>query len=528
MFSKRTIIAISLAVLIFLPAVAKAAASLPPEQNPICWKKSECETARKSFTLQDSTTAGAGFVAGDPPCIGGSGSDAWGKCLPAGVAVTEISFGGQSQFANMGVFIVTVYNYAVRIAAILAVIMIILAGVQWMTAGGNSEGITSAKKRITGAVVGLLIAYMSFFVLNSINPALVSLRLPQTWMVKGIGLTANVIGQDLKEGDTCYTIRDKDSCKGNPDMYCIPLKKVDEVNSRSCFEIISRYTQFGVEAGITIGTLGSGGAGLAVAKTAGSAIANTGWLATKSILGLSLKKGIIGSAKSAGKRIAASVLVGGAAIVGSDFVKATKNVDPAWGDEGVCMILTQGTVPNNGLCADDSNCQSGKCSIPQAECVGFCTDGGNNSACSSNDDCTKTGNCVKISGNSGFCTDGKLGSLCMSKDDCYDKSLNPPCTVNPSTGWGKCGGTIQELKGDCPSGQYRYVGMYTPNEITALQYYTPDENPNTCHVLEPAGSDCWDKRECAGGNCVDSDGSDISKDNANTPDIQNIKTGKCK
>ena len=136
----------------------------------------------------------------ETPCIGGSGGKQWGKCLAAGRTVTEISFGGQTTFAHMGEFIIVVYNYALRIASILAVVMIIVAGIQWVTSGGNSESITSAKKRIAGAMMGLFIAFLSYFILQAINPSLLSLRLPQVWMIKTIKLPPEFCIDKLEPG----------------------------------------------------------------------------------------------------------------------------------------------------------------------------------------------------------------------------------------------------------------------------------------------------------------------------------------
>lgn len=76
----------------------------------------------------------------------------------------------------IGEYIVGVYTYALGIAAIIAAIMIIIAGVRWTTSGGNSEAIGSSKKRIGGALVGLLIAYLSYAVLNIINPGLTTFK----------------------------------------------------------------------------------------------------------------------------------------------------------------------------------------------------------------------------------------------------------------------------------------------------------------------------------------------------------------
>lgn len=159
-----------------------------PELNPLCWKAPDCAKLRAEFAGEDWAKLNAqqkksfedGWVKGDKPCPGPE----WGKCLPAGKTTTMISFGGKSEFANIGEFIIYIYNFAIGIAGIVAVIMIIIAGIQWVTSGGNSEAITSAKKKIGQALIGMFLAYGSFFILNTINPALVNLRLPQVWMVK--------------------------------------------------------------------------------------------------------------------------------------------------------------------------------------------------------------------------------------------------------------------------------------------------------------------------------------------------------
>lgn len=162
-----------------------------PELNPLCWKKEECVEARKKVNTNwiddeiGNKEAESGWVKGAEPC---DKDDLWGKCLPVGQTVTSISFGGKKEFENIGDFIPTIYNYGVGVAGILAVLMIIFAGGQWVASGGNSEMITSAKKRIGGAIIGLAIAYFSYVILNTINPALVNLRLPQVYMIKSQSL----------------------------------------------------------------------------------------------------------------------------------------------------------------------------------------------------------------------------------------------------------------------------------------------------------------------------------------------------
>lgn len=161
-----------------LPALA--AEELKVEFNPLCWEKKECQDARAQFVGKENTKTNAGWLENEAPCdkIG------WGMCLPVNATKAQISFGGSATFSDAGQYIKTVYNYSLVIIGILAVVMIIIAGAQWVTSAGNSEAIGSAKKRITGAVIGLFIAYMSYNILQSINPATINLRLPQIYMIR--------------------------------------------------------------------------------------------------------------------------------------------------------------------------------------------------------------------------------------------------------------------------------------------------------------------------------------------------------
>ncbi len=181
---------------LFFPALATLAAgdvnSKVPEFNPLCWKWTDdglekgvggCRGARLKYLSDDASESElkSGWIQSKDVC----GSDGkWGLCLPAGKTKTSISFAGKAEFLHVGDYILTVYKYSLGIASILAVIMIIAAGIQWLTSGGNSDGITKAKTRITGAFIGLFILFSSYFILNAINPALINLRLPQTYMIK--------------------------------------------------------------------------------------------------------------------------------------------------------------------------------------------------------------------------------------------------------------------------------------------------------------------------------------------------------
>ncbi|PIR03847.1 MAG: hypothetical protein COV59_04230 [Candidatus Magasanikbacteria bacterium CG11_big_fil_rev_8_21_14_0_20_39_34] len=62
------------------------------------------------------------------------------------------------------------YQYSLIAITIIAVVIVIYSGVQWMVSGGNSATISEAKKRIGQTFVALLLALGSYTILYAINP----------------------------------------------------------------------------------------------------------------------------------------------------------------------------------------------------------------------------------------------------------------------------------------------------------------------------------------------------------------------
>ncbi len=57
--------------------------------------------------------------------------------------------------------VVKVSQYIIGFLALLSVVLLIYAGFTWMTAAGNEEKISSAKKTITAAVIGIAIVLLA-------------------------------------------------------------------------------------------------------------------------------------------------------------------------------------------------------------------------------------------------------------------------------------------------------------------------------------------------------------------------------
>ncbi|MBU1039084.1 pilin [Patescibacteria group bacterium] len=80
----------------------------------------------------------------------------------------------------------TIINLLLGVIGVVAVLIIIYGGFTWMTAAGNEEKITKAKKLLAGAVIGLFIILASYalasFTINQIKKATLSdgTNTPQT------------------------------------------------------------------------------------------------------------------------------------------------------------------------------------------------------------------------------------------------------------------------------------------------------------------------------------------------------------
>ena len=72
-------------------------------------------------------------------------------------------------------YIVYFFNLAVAVGAFIAVVMIVMAGIDYVTAEGNASKIDDAKGKIRNALLGLAVLLGSFLILNTINPGLTSI-----------------------------------------------------------------------------------------------------------------------------------------------------------------------------------------------------------------------------------------------------------------------------------------------------------------------------------------------------------------
>ena len=69
---------------------------------------------------------------------------------------------------NIGTVVSGVITVLLIGAAIIALFFLIWGGIRWITSGGDKGKVDAARGTIVGAIIGLVIALASFFVLNLI------------------------------------------------------------------------------------------------------------------------------------------------------------------------------------------------------------------------------------------------------------------------------------------------------------------------------------------------------------------------
>lgn len=199
-----------------------------PENDPLCWTEAECRQAVKGYTPDNFIKGGVSGVCGEQ----------LGYCVPAGQVQTKIKIGEASAFKNLGDYIQIVYRYLVGIAGLVAAVLIIRGGFQYITSAGDATKIAGAKESIGSALIGLLLVLGSYVILNTVNPELVNLKLPGVYMIRpalAAAWCADLPFTEAPDGKTSY-----------PKVAAAVLKKATDLKSED-FTVQSTETKCGQE-----------------------------------------------------------------------------------------------------------------------------------------------------------------------------------------------------------------------------------------------------------------------------------------
>lgn len=140
---------------------------------------------------------------------------------------------------TIGNYIRQIYNYAVGIVGIVAVVVMMFGGITWMTSMGNPSRVTEAKAWIASALTGLLLVSFSYVILRTVNPDLVnfkSITIPKAKLVEVKIQDPNTGCCDGITGATPCAIVNKEDCTGTfyGSMYKCNSSDKCEVTSNKC------------------------------------------------------------------------------------------------------------------------------------------------------------------------------------------------------------------------------------------------------------------------------------------------------
>jgi len=454
-----------------VPAVVRAAdEQVKPGEK---WSESECRTV------------GGDFESGTSSC--------YAKPVPTELGV---KIGGLKQ-ATIAQYVAAAYTYVLGAAAVLAVIMIMVGGFRWITAAGGPQ-IEGARKMIIGAIVGLVLAFASYLLLQTVNPAIVSLTPPRIKLVRAAYLDILRPGNII--GDSCWTIKDAQACADS-----CKVAGLDKARCECTVVPDPAFVTFGKI--VTIGAVGAVGA---------AAIGVPTLIASAKVLGARLVGSIPGILKFGWKH-AGKIGVGALAysVVSSD--------EPNPGEKGICLPFAVGNIPIGGVC--DPSRPDGCEKLPNGqfatcerigEYLGMCISGAENTGCNPEGEgcATITDEATGLVTQLLCCPVGGLGTCQKS---CGARGVDALCSNDGQCASGKCvadptrgasqycqsggSGSWCDNLADCLEGYQcpkPFYNLTSPSLATA----TGVNSLRQCQTKQGRGANCCSNTECISDSCT--------------------------
>jgi len=70
--------------------------------------------------------------------------------------------------SQTGELIKNAFNIAVIVAVLIATGYLIYGGIKWVTSAGDKTNVESARNHIVAAIIGLIVVFLAFFIINII------------------------------------------------------------------------------------------------------------------------------------------------------------------------------------------------------------------------------------------------------------------------------------------------------------------------------------------------------------------------
>ncbi|KKW30905.1 MAG: hypothetical protein UY72_C0001G0017 [Candidatus Uhrbacteria bacterium GW2011_GWD2_52_7] len=165
-----------------------------PYNDEKCWTYDECEAYSKPVSggvvRGDANDMSQGKWESDltPYCSQNKGGEVMRYCYAESSAKVDlgVDVGTLTKTGDIGEYIINAYNWLIPAAALIAVTMMMIGGLQYALARGKSSYIDKGKKRITNAIAGLVLLLSAYVVAKLIDPRLISFDALKTPLIKEV------------------------------------------------------------------------------------------------------------------------------------------------------------------------------------------------------------------------------------------------------------------------------------------------------------------------------------------------------
>ena len=80
--------------------------------------------------------------------------------------VTDVAQVTTGEEGGIYTIIATIINIVLGFIGLITLIIVIVAGIQWMTSGGNEETVKESKSTIKNSIIGIAVVFAAFLITN--------------------------------------------------------------------------------------------------------------------------------------------------------------------------------------------------------------------------------------------------------------------------------------------------------------------------------------------------------------------------
>ncbi len=170
-----------------------------PSKNPRCWSASECTADVVNVPVPGTigTEEKSSVYAGQSAYC----KEGQGYCLNPAIPIDlSVPIGNLTHASSVGEYIEGLYIWLIGAASLIAVLIFMIGGVEYLLARGNTSQVTRAKERMINAVIGIVLLLCSYAIAAFIDPSLVKFKDMQVPKIKTVAF--------IDGASTCKTLSD--------------------------------------------------------------------------------------------------------------------------------------------------------------------------------------------------------------------------------------------------------------------------------------------------------------------------------